>query len=185
MSFPPEPPAVPESAASEPKRRNPVLLGVLVGILVFALAGAAFAGWRVLADDDEPKVSPTPEVTETPTPTPSATATETTAGTDPRLARFYQQKLDWKDCGRAECGLLTVPLDYEDPTGKTLRIAVLKVPATGDRIGSLVVNPGGPGGSGVNYASAGSLQFGSELSRAYDIVGFDPGESGRARRSSA
>lgn len=181
MSYTPEPPAVPDPAgpepaeAPEPKRRNPVLLGVLVGVLVLALAGAAFAGWRVLSDDDAPTASPTAgETTPTPTPTPSATATGTTAGADPRLARFYQQKLDWKECGRAECGLLTVPLDYEDPTGETLRIAVLKVPATDDRIGSLVVNPGGPGGSGVNYASAGSLQFGSALSRVYDIVGFDP-----------
>ena len=72
--------------------------------------------------------------------------------------------------------MLTVPLDYDRPNGKTVKIAVLKVPAQDEdaRIGSLVVNPGGPGGSGVEYAAAGSLQFGSQLSRVYDIVGFDP-----------
>jgi pimeloyl-ACP methyl ester carboxylesterase len=53
---------------------------------------------------------------------------------------------------------------------------VLKVPALDKsaRVGALVVNPGGPGGSGVSYAAAGSLQFGTPLSRAFDIVGFDP-----------
>lgn len=180
MSFPPEPPAGPPSPvepAPEPEPtpsqgRNPVLLGVLVGVLVFAIAAAGFAGWRLVAgDDDEPEAAPTAGAT---TPTPSATATPTQTGTDPRLSRFYGQKLDWHGCGRDECALLTVPLDYEDPTGKTLDLAVLKVPAQGKRIGSLVVNPGGPGGSGVNYAAAGSLQFGGPLSEAYDIVGFDP-----------
>jgi pimeloyl-ACP methyl ester carboxylesterase len=94
--------------------------------------------------------------------------------TDPALRRFYDQKLKWNDCGRDKCALLTVPLDYVDPSGETIKLAVLEVPAQGKRIGSLVVNPGGPGASGVQYAAAGSLQFGSKLSDAYDIVGFDP-----------
>jgi pimeloyl-ACP methyl ester carboxylesterase len=150
------------------------MLGVIIGVLVFAVVAAGFAGWRVIADDDDPPAtSPTVDTT----PTPSASASESPRpAVDPRLQRFYDQALDWRDCGRAECTLLTVPLDYDKPDGKTMRIAVLKVPAQDDdaRIGSLVVNPGGPGGSGVNYAAAGSLQFGSQLSRVYDIVGFDP-----------
>jgi pimeloyl-ACP methyl ester carboxylesterase len=186
MSYTPEPPSGPSSGPSSgpppssepepaagPHRRRPVLVGVLVGVLVFALAAAAFAGWRVLADDDDPVATPTPDATTSaPSPSPSETAAQPT--TDPRLSRFYEQKLDWHGCDRVECALLTVPLDYEKPTGKTLELAVLKVPAQGKRIGSLVVNPGGPGGSGVNYAAAGSLQFGNPLSDAYDIVGFDP-----------
>jgi pimeloyl-ACP methyl ester carboxylesterase len=152
-----------------------VLVGAVVGVLVFALAAAGFVGWRVVSGDDDPVATPTADAS-TPSSTPSADDTEPLPGTDPKLARFYGQKLDWKDCGRAECALLTVPLDYATPEGKTLDLAVLKVPAQdeGSRVGSLVVNPGGPGGSGVSYAAAGSLQFGTPLSRTFDIVGFDP-----------
>ena len=67
-----------------------------------------------------------------------------------------------------------MPLDYAKPDGAAIKLAVLKVPAQGERVGALVVNPGGPGGSGVDYAAAGSLQFGTPLTRDYDIVGFDP-----------
>ena len=47
------------------------------------------------------------------------------------LAKFYQQKLDWTSCGAAECAKLTVPVDYTKPNGKTIQLAVNKVPATG------------------------------------------------------
>jgi pimeloyl-ACP methyl ester carboxylesterase len=172
MSYTSEPPVPTEpEPADERTRRSPVLVGLLVGLLIFALAAAGFAGWRAIADDDDngPLATPT-----TSTPSPTATQTEPMPGTDPALARFYDQKLKWRECGRAACALLTVPLDYQDPDAKSIQLAVLKVPAQGRRIGSLVVNPGGPGGSGVQYAAAGSLQFGGPLSDAYDIVGFDP-----------
>lgn len=160
-SVPPQPPR---------RERSVVLVGVLVGVLVFALIAAAVGAWQVLdnGDDPGPGATPTPVVTPTPTsPMPSTPAS---------LDRYYQQDLDWKACGRAQCARLEVPLDYQRPEGKTLSIAVLKVPAQkkSRRIGALVVNPGGPGGSGVNYAAAGSLQFGNVLSDFFDIVGFDP-----------
>jgi pimeloyl-ACP methyl ester carboxylesterase len=174
MTVPPEPPA-PQPVPGAP-RRSPVLVGILVGLLVFAIAAAGFAGWRVLADDTgDPGATPTVgsgSPSSTPTPSPTAPM----PGTDPALTRYYDQKLAWHDCGRDQCARLTVPLDYADPAGKTLELAVLKVPASSSsaRLGALVVNPGGPGGSGVSYAAAGSLQFGTPLSRSYDIVGFDP-----------
>lgn len=179
MSTTPGPPADP-TATPEPERgrRRPVLIGVLVGVLVIAIAAAGFAGWRASSDDDAPTSAPTPDPTSSaPTQSPSASQSASPGaadGTDPRLARFYGQKLSWHDCGRDQCAQLTVPLNYAKPAGRTLELAVLKVPATGTSHGALVVNPGGPGGSGVNYAAAGSLQFGSALSRAFDIVGFDP-----------
>ncbi|MET0839997.1 MAG: alpha/beta hydrolase, partial [Marmoricola sp.] len=94
----------------------------------------------------------------------------------PELAPFYEQELDWKDCGDNECTRLEVPLDYADPDGETIELAVLRVPATrrDQRVGQLMVNPGGPGGSAVEYASSGALTFGSTLSRYFDIVGMDP-----------
>ncbi|HET6166002.1 MAG TPA: alpha/beta hydrolase [Marmoricola sp.] len=172
MSYTPEPP-VEATREPEPPRRNPVLVGVLVGVLVFVVAAAGFAGWRAVANDDDPAAAPSSGAT-SPTPSATSSASVTLPGTDPRLARFYDQKLSWHDCDRDRCAQLTVPLDYAKPGGRTLKLAVLKVPATGKREGALVVNPGGPGGSGVGYAAAGSLQFGSALSSAFDIVGFDP-----------
>ena len=175
MTVPPESPAPPPGPAAP--RRSPVLVGVLVGLLVFAIAAAGFAGWRGLADDDtgDPGAAPTVG-SGSPSSTPSPTPTAPMPDTDAALARYYEQKLAWRDCGRDKCARLTVPLDYADPSGKTLELAVLKVPASSSsaRLGALVVNPGGPGGSGVSYAAAGSLQFGTPLSRSFDIVGFDP-----------
>jgi len=75
-----------------------------------------------------------------------------------------------------QCAKIAVPLDYENPDGRSISLSVLKVPATDSqqRIGSLVVNPGGPGGSGVDYAANASTYFGAEVRAAFDIVGFDP-----------
>ncbi|HEX3005732.1 MAG TPA: alpha/beta hydrolase [Angustibacter sp.] len=182
MSFTSEPPDGPAPApGGQPRRRNPVLVGVLVGVLVFAVAAAGFAGWRAVSGhDDTPATggstsgsTPAPSV---PSSTPDATTTTPPDGSDPRLAAYYRQKLTWHTCGRDQCTRLEVPLDYDHPDGKAIQLAVLKVPASSrsGRVGSLVVNPGGPGGSGVSYAAAGSLQFGDPLSRSFDIVGFDP-----------
>jgi pimeloyl-ACP methyl ester carboxylesterase len=90
------------------------------------------------------------------------------------LEEFYEQELAWSDCEGGECAELTVPIDYTAPDGETIQIALLRVPAEGERIGALVVNPGGPGSSGVDYAQSAGLAFGEPLRAAYDIVGFDP-----------
>ncbi len=92
----------------------------------------------------------------------------------PSLAKFYQQELVWSDCGDNQCAKLTVPIDYAHPEGATVRLSVLRVPTTkpSRRLGSLVVNPGGPGGSGVFYAAG--ADFPDRIRAAYDIVGFDP-----------
>ena len=60
--------------------------------------------------------------------------------------------VEWAPCGSLQCGSVTVPLDYEHPEGPTLLIAVARHPAEvpAERIGSLVINPGGPGGSGID-----------------------------------
>ncbi|GAA1752462.1 alpha/beta hydrolase [Streptomonospora arabica] len=92
-------------------------------------------------------------------------------------ARFYGQTIDWRDCGDdgARCGTFEVPLDYAEPGGERLEIAVRRIPATGsDPIGSLVVNPGGPGGSGFEYADSAARTVGEAVRERFDIVGFDP-----------
>ena len=142
-----------------------------------ALAGAVAAatvlsGCSVL-ESVRDRVQDRPPVTVTPQPPPSGSG---------GLDRFYLQQLEWSDCSGAECATMTVPLDYDDPTGSTLDIAVLRVPAerASRRVGSLVVNPGGPGGSGVDYARGADVIVGRDVRRAYDIVGFDPRGVGRS-----
>ena len=90
------------------------------------------------------------------------------------LAKYYSQKLAWRDCGNFQCARMTVPVDYAKPDGETVKIAVLKVPARGTPKGSLVVNPGGPGGSGVEYAANPDSVASPAVLRSYDLVGFDP-----------
>lgn len=77
--------------------------------------------------------------------------------------------------GGFRCGRLTVPIDYEDPTGGTMELAVVQRPA-GDpsrRIGTLVLNPGGPGSSAVRRVRRG-FTLTPEVAARFDIVGLDP-----------
>ena len=94
----------------------------------------------------------------------------------PTLTRFYGQNLSWSDCGPYQCASLTVPIDYAHPDGATLKLAVLKVVSTNPakRIGSLAVNPGGPGASAVGYAKAADFIVSKAVRAAYDVVGLDP-----------
>ena len=119
-----------------------------------------------------------------------------TLGTPPALAAFYGQTLAWGSCNpfasseeerlayddpTLQCARLRVPLDYDAPAGRTADIAVLRSrAATQDRrIGSLVLNPGGPGASGVAAAAGIAQQIaGTEVSRRFDVVGFDPRGTG-------
>ncbi|AMO62164.1 tripeptidyl-peptidase B [Mycolicibacterium phlei] len=75
----------------------------------------------------------------------------------------------------AQCGTVAVPVDYADPEGPQAQLAVIRVPASGERIGVLVVNPGGPGGSAVNtVADMGAALADTEIGRRFDLVGVDP-----------
>jgi pimeloyl-ACP methyl ester carboxylesterase len=83
--------------------------------------------------------------------------------------------LAWSACdGGFDCATLTVPLSYDDPEGPSLDIAVTRLRASGERLGAIVLNPGGPGGSGVDYAQAATIVTSDALRTHYDIVGFDP-----------
>jgi pimeloyl-ACP methyl ester carboxylesterase len=89
------------------------------------------------------------------------------------------QTITWSPCVEdptAECGTLRVPIDWSRPRGETFDLALARRPATDPaaRIGSLVINPGGPGGSGVDFAIFGQGYFTPEITRRFDIVGFDP-----------
>jgi pimeloyl-ACP methyl ester carboxylesterase len=91
-------------------------------------------------------------------------------------------KIAWTSCGGGfQCGTLQVPLDYSHPTGGTIDIALNRKPATipAQRIGSLLINPGGPGASGIDWITASAPAF-AILNRKFDLVGFDPRGIGRS-----
>ena len=98
------------------------------------------------------------------------------------LGAFYAQRLSWSSCTGGECANLTVPIDYAAPDAGSIQLALLRVKArnSGSRIGSIVVNPGGPGGSGVDYAKYANQIVGADVRRSYDIVGFDPRGVGKS-----
>ena len=101
---------------------------------------------------------------------------------EPRLARFYEQQLDWHDCsGGFECARLTVPVDYTEPARATMRVAVNRLPSSGEHRGSLVVNPGGPGVSGLHYARSAKTAVSRAVREHHDVVGFDPRGVGASR----
>ena len=101
----------------------------------------------------------------------SAAASPTAKG----LEKFSAQKLAWSKCGgEFQCAKLTVPLNYDKPAGTSITLALLRVRADGKRLGSLVINPGGPGGSGVDYARAARAVISDDVRKRYDVVGFDP-----------
>ena len=72
------------------------------------------------------------------------------------------------------CGRLGVPIDYAKPDAGTASLSVIKFPATGAKIGSLVINPGGPGESGVQAAVSMAENLPPQIHEKFDLVGFDP-----------
>ncbi|WP_243717484.1 alpha/beta hydrolase [Actinomadura darangshiensis] len=102
------------------------------------------------------------------------------------LERFYGQQPAFKPCDpelppgapavKAECARLKVPLDYQNPKGEQAEIALLRVPARGKKpIGSLVLNPGGPGFPGTDHAALTAAAWAkSPITERFDLVGFDP-----------
>ncbi|MFC9325046.1 alpha/beta hydrolase [Kitasatospora sp. NPDC057015] len=99
------------------------------------------------------------------------------------LAGYYAQKLDWKSCDeRFECATFKVPLDYAAPTGGDISLTAARRPSDGTakRIGSLLLNPGGPGGSAIEYMEAAVAGYDAGVLGAYDLVGLDPRGVGRS-----
>lgn len=97
----------------------------------------------------------------------------------------YSVAAVWSSCSQffsgdspiptAQCGTVAVPVDYAKPEGAQAQLAVIKVPASGSKIGMLVVNPGGPGASAVDtVASMGAALADTDILRHFDLVGIDP-----------
>lgn len=176
------------------KKPNALLTLAVVSALLGATS-VGVAGYKLATLDkataDSPGSQPTAvPTTENPQPgNPSTPEGELRFAANPRpaqmpaaptgLEKFYGQEIQWDECedgsgGSWACGTVEVPLDYSKPDGKTIEIA-LKRHKAAEPIGSLLVNFGGPGGSGThNIEGALDYSFTDELVAAYDIVGFDP-----------
>ena len=112
----------------------------------------------------------------------SAGATPTQSGSGTGGAAV--PKLDWGSCASQgegleafQCTTAVVPLDYDRPKGRQITLALARLPASDPsrRIGSLFLNPGGPGGSGVDFLfGAGPFLYSDEVRARFDLVGFDP-----------
>lgn len=127
-------------------------------------ASEAGAGEQAPEPTEEPE--PEPEVEE---PAPAKEPSDDEVAQLPLAA----ETIEWEDCDFDQCGIVEVPVDYDDPSAGTLNIAVSVHRATDldKRVGYLLMNPGGPGGPGLGMATAG---WPEELEEAFDLIGFDP-----------
>ncbi|WP_446019454.1 alpha/beta hydrolase [Agromyces arachidis] len=108
-------------------------------------------------------------------------STPTGEKVDAALEPFYGQVLRWEQCGDFECATAVAPLDWDAPGGAEIELALIRQPAQGDRIGSMLVNPGGPGVSGYDAVAVSLDVVATEsVQDRYDIVGFDPRGVGRS-----
>ncbi|MDI3406741.1 alpha/beta hydrolase [Streptomyces cavernicola] len=99
--------------------------------------------------------------------------------TPKELKPYYDQKLSWRGCGVPgfQCASMKAPLDYEKPQKGDIKLAVARKKATGPgkRLGSLMVNPGGPGGSAIEYLqSYAAIGYPEPVRAQYDMVAVDP-----------
>jgi pimeloyl-ACP methyl ester carboxylesterase len=142
------------------RRRSLLAVGALAAALTMTLSGCVTA---FFPKDSGSGVS---------TPAPVA------EGLDADLRPFYEQQLTWESCAGDgfDCATVTAPLDWENPADGEIELEIVRQRALGgDPIGSLLMNPGGPGASGYDLV-ADSVDFaaGDALQQAFDIVGFDP-----------
>lgn len=108
----------------------------------------------------------------------AATSSGSTASST--TTRSARSALDWKQCDNGECATLRVPLDPARPDVEQIRLALARVPARDPsrRIGSLVVNPGGPGAPGTDFVQAVARGLPKQVTDRFDVVGWDPRGSG-------
>ncbi|MFC0105506.1 alpha/beta hydrolase [Kibdelosporangium aridum] len=106
-------------------------------------------------------------------------STQTWSAQAAEIEAGHVETIDWKPCpedATAECGTLELPIDYAKPLGEKFKLAVARRKATeaARRKGILLVNPGGPGGSGVDFAISAREHFSQQIQASFDIIGWDP-----------
>jgi pimeloyl-ACP methyl ester carboxylesterase len=139
-------------------------MSLLARLLGAGLTGALLAGAAVV-----PATAAAPAL--------PAAADVTSRQEAARVDRVPTPDLRWYACyGTAQCATVRLPLDYDEPDGATVEIALLRVKARqqAQRIGTLFVNPGGPGGSGTDMAAMAPAFLSAGVLDRFDVVGFDP-----------
>jgi pimeloyl-ACP methyl ester carboxylesterase len=130
------------------------------------------------APSESPSGSPAASVGPSATPSVGPSQSAAPSGNPSVAPSGATGSLAWTDCGAPfQCATLQVPLDYTHPAADQISLALIRLPASdpSQRIGSLLVNPGGPGASGVDFVQQGAETIYSDALRAhFDIVGFDP-----------
>lgn len=151
-----------EEIVRQKSRRFRIIVTAVVGLvivgLVALLVGGGLGQSKSNPENAEDFPAPVEEVEKT-------------------LNGYQTQEPNWQDCGDGfECATVLAPLDWADLNGEQIPLAMIRKPATGDNpLGSLFINPGGPGASGIEYARyAGTDGLNSALLKNYDIVGWDP-----------
>lgn len=104
------------------------------------------------------------------------TSTPAPANVAADLKPFYEQRVTWSSCTHTmTCATIEAPLDWSHPSSGSIHLALIRQAAKGHKIGSLLVNPGGPGGSGVDFIKNNvDYATSSTLQKNFDIIGFDP-----------
>lgn len=178
-----------------PIRRGRGRGGLLVALALLAGSCSAADTEPTTAPASTPPAAPTATVPPiptaapptpppaTPAPSPTAPPTAAPAPTATPVPAPIPEPVVWEPCGDLQCGVITVPIDYADPAGATLDLAVARAPATdlAARIGSLVLNPGGPGGSGLDFLASFVRSAPRELIERFDLVSWDPRGVGESR----
>ncbi|MDH3752768.1 MAG: alpha/beta hydrolase [Acidimicrobiia bacterium] len=141
----------------------------LVALVALAVTLAACASTTTSPADPAPEAGDRRTVGNDPGPSGRAPSTPLVLGEN-----------DWRACGAgAQCSEIPVPLDHDDPAQGTLEIALVRRPATGPRAGTVVVNPGGPGASGVAFLANGDA-VPAQIAARFDQVSWDPRGVGHA-----
>jgi pimeloyl-ACP methyl ester carboxylesterase len=162
----------------------PVGSGVVRPRLLWLLTAAALVGGcSGEGSGTVPLDRPVPTTIASTTTTEPTTTVAPTSSTTTTTAAVAPPTVDWKGCGEnLECGTLAVPLDYDDASKGTIALNVERRPARkqSERIGSLLVDPGGPGVAGTLLAEQASFFFSDGLRDRFDIVAWDPRGTGRS-----
>ncbi|SHL19021.1 alpha/beta hydrolase [Actinacidiphila paucisporea] len=165
--------------------RFPATVIAVTGLLLSACSGgsghqaAASAPAASAPGSPAPAATAAPAPSDTASPTTKATLAPLPAATPANLAPYYKQKLGWHSCGVPdfECATMKVPLDYAHPVAAhdlKLAVARKKAAGPGKRLGSLLVNPGGPGGSAIDYLQYAATGYPAAVTARYDMAAVDP-----------
>lgn len=139
---------------------------VLISLAVIALVAGACSG-----DDSGTERADTDPTTTSVAASPSTSGDEPTEST-PTTPAPDAPAVDWSACGSGECATVVVPLDHSQPDGEQISLHVKRLPATGERIGGLFFNFGGPGAGAADLIDRFAIP--DSIRQRFDIIGMDP-----------